>query len=211
MIKIHPSSLGKIMTSAKSKKPEDLSVGALTHCYEKAKEFIYGYRPQISSKYLDKGVICEGDSISLYNSVFFTNHVKNEERRENQWLTGECDIEAIDRIIDVKTSWSAETFPAISSRIDSKLYEWQGRAYLMLWDAPLFELAYCLVSTPTDLIGYESEVLHYVDSIEPSLRITVKQFERDEEKENLIKIKCEAAQIQIQKYIDEITSYHSEL
>ena len=208
---IHPSSLGEIMTGAKSKKPEDLSVGALTHCYKKAKEFVYGYKPQIGSKYLDKGIICENDSIALYNSVFFTDYKKNTERIENDWLTGECDIDAPTKVIDIKTSWSAETFPALSSRVETKLYEWQGRAYMLLWDKPQFELAYCLVSTPDDLIGHESEKLHYVDNIDPTLRVTTKLFERDKDKEELIKIKCRSAQIQIEKFIIEITKEHSQI
>ena len=71
MFLIRASSVGKLMTSAKSKKPEDLSAGAITYCKQLAKEFVYGYRKEINSKYLDKGIICEDQSIQLYNDVFF--------------------------------------------------------------------------------------------------------------------------------------------
>jgi len=208
-MKIRPSSLGKIMTNAKSKKPEDLSVGAITHCYEQAKQFVYGYYPQIKSKAITKGINCEQDSIDLYNLVHFTQHAKNDLRVENDWLSGECDIDTGDRIIDIKTSWSIATFPALSSQIDSKLYEWQGRGYMLLLDRDEFELAYCFISTPESLCEYEQPEIHNVDHIDPTLRVTSKLFKRDEAKEDLIKIKCEAAQKQIDIFIEQITNEHS--
>ena len=210
-IKIRASSLGKIMSLPKSKKPEDLSVGALTHCHDLAKQFVYGYRPEIKSKYLDKGIMCEDDSIRLYNSVFFTSFKKNSERRENEYLTGECDIQDSEIIIDIKSAWSLETFPALSSRIDSKLYDWQGRAYMDLWGVKKFRVAYCMVDTPESLIRYDPEELHIVSEIDPSLRVTIKDFDFDQEKSDLIKIKCQAAQIQIETFIEEITKEHFEL
>ena len=81
MIKIHPSSLSDIMTMAKGKGPEVLSVGAQIYCYNQAKQFVYSYRPDIKSKYLEKGILCEQESINLYNLVFFTDHKKNDHAR----------------------------------------------------------------------------------------------------------------------------------
>jgi hypothetical protein len=208
MILIHPSSLGCIMTNAKSKKPEDLSAGAKTYCKDLAKQFVYGFEKEISNKYLDKGTICEEQSIALYNEVFFTNHKKNTERRTNKWLTGECDILARDRIIDIKSSWSLATFPAFTEDAHDAGYEWQGRAYMMLWDVDLFELAYCMVSTPPELMGWEPEDIHYVDHIDPLLRVTTIQYERCAEREELIKIKCEAAQKYVNEMIEQIANDH---
>ena len=71
---------------------------------------------------------------------------------------------------------------------------------MMLWDCDQFEIAYCLVNTPAELIGFEDESLHYVDHIAPELRVTTVSYERDKEKEELIKIKVESAR----KYIDQI-------
>lgn len=208
MIKLHPSSLGKIMSAAKSKKPEDLSAGAKTYCKQLAKEFAYNYRAEIGSKYLDKGTIVEDLSIDLYNDVFFTSHKKNTERRENEWLTGECDILARDRIIDIKSAWSLATFPAFKEDVHSTDYEWQGRAYMMLWDVDHFELAYCLVSTPAELIGWESEDLHYVDHIPKELRVTCFHYDRCPEREELIKIKATAAQKFISQCVEQIATDH---
>ncbi|MGH1470122.1 MAG: hypothetical protein ACRBCS_02955 [Cellvibrionaceae bacterium] len=208
MFLIRASSVGKLMASAKSKKPEDLSAGAITYCKQLAKEFVYSYQKEINSKYLDKGIICEDQSIELYNDVFFTSHIKNTERKETDYLTGECDINGKDRIIDIKTAWSLDTFPAFKEDVHSSDYEWQGRAYMKLWDKDLFELAYCLVSTPDDLTGYESDTLHYVEEIPKELRVTSALYERDKEKEELIEIKCRAAQKFINEAIQTIAEHH---
>lgn len=209
MILIHPSSLGRIMTNAKSQKPEDLSVGAMTYCRQLAKEFVYGYRAAPSSKEMDKGTICEDQSIALYNEVFFTSLKKNPETRNNQWLIGTCDIDTGSKIIDIKTSWSLSTFPAVKSDAHDTDYEWQGRAYMMLWDRPKFELAFCMVSTPEELIGWEDESAHIVDHIDPALRVTTVEYDRDEAKESLIKIKVEAARTYIEKILEEIAVDHA--
>ncbi len=208
MILIHPSSLGKIMTNAKSNKPEDLSVGAMTYCRQLAKEAVYQYRASPSSKEMEKGTICEEQSIELYNEVFFTNLTKNPQRKKNEWLIGECDLDTGSKIIDIKTSWSLATFPAVKSDAHDSAYEWQGRGYMMLWDRPLFELAFCMVSTPLELIGWEDEEAHLVDHIDPALRVTTLEYARDMEKESLIKIKVEAARAYINKIFDEIATDH---
>ena len=139
--KFRASSLGRIMTDAqaidpalltedlavisrKTKKSDEekamlaplkeqsLSAGAKTYLDTLAKEFVYSYERTISSKYLEKGLMVENDSIELYNSVFFTSLEKNTERRDNEWITGECDIAAPRKIIDIKSAWSLDTFPA---------------------------------------------------------------------------------------------------
>lgn len=190
-----------------------LSAGAKTFVENEAKQFVYGYRPHFSSRETDKGTIVEGQSIELYNSVFFTDHKKNTERRTNEWITGEPDIVCLRsrKIKDIKSSWSLATFPAIRSQGESSLYEWQLRAYMMLWPDEVdgAELAYCMVSTPEELIGYEPESLHLVEEIDPMLRITRLSFVRDLEKEDLIKTKCKAAQAYYELVIEQITQEHA--
>lgn len=207
MVRIRASSLGKIMTDPKSK-DEALSVGAKTFITELAKEYVYGYHKVISSKEMEKGQIVEPDSIALYNSVFFTDHRKNTERKNNTWLTGECDIYTGRKIIDIKSSWSIPTFPATVAIGMDKDYEWQGRAYMMLWDVDQFEIAYCLVNTPDELIGYEDPELHYVDHINPALRVTVVPYQRDKQLEEKIKQKVEAANEYLEKLVEQINLEH---
>lgn len=209
MILIHPSSLGKLMTDAKSKKPEDLSTGAKTYCIQLAKEMVYGYRAEVSTKYMEKGLICEDQAIELYNEVRFTSLRKNPQRKTNEWLCGECDIDTGVKIIDIKNAWSLETFPAIKEDVHDIGYEWQGRGYQMLWGRPVFELAYCMVTTPEHLRKWESESIHIVDHIDPALRVTSIEYARDMEKEELIKIKVDAARKYINEISDRIATDHA--
>ena len=189
---IHPSSLYKIMTAPRTK-GEALSEGAKTYIHELAKQAVYEYKTELDIKQIHKGIRCENESIELYNDVFFTNYVKNEFRFENNYLTGEPDIITDNQVIDIKTSWSLETFPATAEQADKAVYEWQGRGYMMLTGADTFVLSYCLVNTPDDLIGFDDPRLHIFDRIPKHLRITRKIYRRDLEKEELIAEKCKAA------------------
>ncbi len=183
-MKFNSHKLGKLMTSSRTK-GEALSQTAKSYIIQKAKEDFFEYKNEINSKYLSKGLAQEQDSIDLLNLVRVESYTKNEERVENQWLTGCCDIITDTLIIDIKTSWSLDTFPATSYELkDISDYEWQGRAYMWLYDRPYFELSYVMVSTSPELLGeYENASIHYVEHIEPSKRITSIRFERDKELE----------------------------
>lgn len=184
-------------------KDKSLSAGAKTYIESLAKEELYGFKEIITGKYMDKGLIVEDESIQLYNSVFFTDYVKNTERRTNEWITGECDV-IVPGVagIDIKSAWSLATFPATSAAAHDTLYEWQCRGYMMLWNVPLWEVAYCMVNTPDELIKYEQESLHYVDHIDEALRVTIIKYERDMDLEAKIIAKVKAAR----QYFDQITA-----
>jgi len=200
------SALSAIMTDGKGN--DELSVGAKTYVTKLAKEFIYGYDERVSTKYMDKGLRVEDESIDLYNAVHLSSYAKNTERKTNDWITGEADIVADDRIIDIKSSWCLTTFPVLADQGKDTGYEWQLRAYMMLWDKPRADIAYCLVSTPDDLIGYESKQLHKVDHINRELRVTIVPYKRDAALEDKIKIKVEAARIYYDQVIQEISKQH---
>lgn len=189
-------------------KEQSLSAGAKTYCEQIAKEFVYGFENKVSSKYLEKGLMVEDESIALYNSVNFTDLSKNTERRDNDWITGECDLVRADRIVDIKSSWSLQTFPVTADSGRDSTYEWQGRAYMWLWQKPRFDIAYCLVNTPDELIGHEDADLHYVDGINPALRVTTVPYVRDESLEARIRIKVDAANNYIQKLVRQIAAEH---
>ena len=195
------------MTDGKGK--DELSVGAKTYVTKLAKEFVYGYDERITSKYMDKGIRVEDASIDLYNAVKLTSYAKNTERRQNAWITGEADIVATHKIIDIKSSWCLTTFPVLAEQGEDKGYEWQLRAYMMLWDKPYAEIAYCLVSTPDDLIGWEAPSLHQVDHINRELRVTLVPYERDLVLEEKIKVKVEAARIYYEQIVREIANQHT--
>jgi len=181
-MKFRASSLGKLMTSSRAK-GEALSQTAKSYIIQKAKEDFFEYRSELNSKYITKGLAQEQDSIDLLNLVRLEDYKKNEERVENEWLSGCCDIITDTSIIDIKTSWSLDTFPATTYELkDLSDYEWQGRAYMWLYDMPAFELCYVMVTTAPEIMGeYENGALHYVDHIAPEKRITSITFERDKE------------------------------
>ncbi|TCK87321.1 hypothetical protein B0G74_7860 [Paraburkholderia sp. BL9I2N2] len=208
MLRIRCSSLGKIMTEPKSK-DEILSVGAKTYIEDLAKEFVYGYVKEVTSKEMEKGLIVEQACIDLLNEVLFTSFTKNTERRENEWLTGECDIFTGRKIHDIKAPWSLATFPATVFAGRDRDYEWQLRGYMMLWNVDESEIDYCMVSTPDELIRYEPEAIHYVDHIDPMLRVTRVPYARDKALEDKIKRKVDVAREYFEQIAQTIAEEHA--
>ena len=202
---IRCSSLPKIMTSPRSKS-EVLSETAKSYIKQMAKEDFLGYSSELSNKYLEKGIQCESQSIELLNSVLFTSYEKNAERRSNDFLTGEPDIITEDLIIDIKTSWSLDTFPMLVEDVNLKDYEMQLRGYMMLFNVDKAMLAYCMVDTPEHLRSYESEELHLVSHIDSTKRVTMLTIERDEKIEQDIIEKCNAS---LDYYYELITKYNN--
>ena len=200
-MKFRASQLGKLMTSSRTK-GEVLGQTAKSYIIQKAKEDFFEYKTELTNKYVMKGIHQEQDSIDLLNALRFESYKKNEKREENEWLTGSCDIITEDLIIDVKSSWSLETFPATSYELkDLSEYEWQGRAYMWLYDMPTFELCYVMVSTADELLSdFDSYAIHKVDHIDPAKRITSITFERDKELE-----------IQMAERLIEATKFYKEV
>lgn len=133
---------------------------------------------------LQKGIQCEPDSIELYNEVKDTFYIKNIERITSGLLTGECDLldEKESLVIDIKTAYSKATFPYMMKL--SKLYEWQLRAYMHLYNVDHAELAYCLVDTPQELIKAKDPLeWHIMSDVELKHRVSTLRIERDLEKE----------------------------
>ena len=207
------SGISEIMGEGKG--ADGLSVAAKTFLNGLAKEYVYAYNKVISSKYFDKGIKCEDSAIEMYNDVFFTSHIKNTERRTNDFITGEPDIIVPGkRIIDIKNAWSLDTFPATSAEVaeiaKKSGYDYQGRAYMWLFDIDEFEVAYCLVSTPEDLRKYEQVELHEVDHIAPALRISKALVTRDRAIEEKMKLKVIAAREYLENMVALINIEHRE-
>lgn len=235
--KFHPSSLGLLMTDAQSVdrslvppdlleicdkprktdkdrelllpyKEASLSAGAKTYLNSLAKEHVYGYRQEVDTKYMDKGRLCEQAAIDLINYLRFKSYEKNTERRESEYLTGECDIYVPGaKTIDTKVAWSLATFPAVSEDAHDMLYEWQGRAYMKLWDVSEHEVVFAMLNTPEELIRWEQRELHIVDHIPPELRLTSITYKRDMALEAKMDAKCATA---MQYLLRRIELIHSE-
>ena len=172
------SSLAKLMTNPRNKS-ESLSETAKSYIKQLAKETFYGYTSKIETKQMRKGTEYEMESIALVNSVWFgSNFVKNQLRETQGYLSGHPDIITDDSIIDIKTSWSLETFPALPEDADS--YEWQVRGYMHLFNKPRAFVIFCMIDTDDELLSdWDNKDIHKVSHIDPTKRITVVQYERD--------------------------------
>jgi hypothetical protein len=191
------------MTASRSKS-EALSETAKSYIKSIAKQDYFGYTTELNNKYVTKGIQCEEQSIELLNDVLFTNYEKNTERKTTELLTGECDIYTPELIIDIKTSWSFDTFPATPSDINIKDYEYQLRGYMYLYGVERAALAYCMVNTPSDLIGYESEDLHRVRDTPIQSLVTMLTIERDYQLEQEMLERSAAAIEYYKTYINDI-------
>lgn len=209
-ILIRCSSLGKIMTEPKTKTEGILSVGAKTYIRELAQQEILGVDFEFSSKETQKGIEVEDQSIALLNRVRGLSLVKNTERKSNGLITGECDLYDAERKRghDLKSSWSAKTFPGWAVDCEDKLYEWQMRGYMLLWDADEWEVNYALVDTPERLIGFEPLAMHVVSHIPEHMRLTSWTIQRDFAKERAIAEKVEAAREYYAKVVQEFDQIH---
>lgn len=212
MYLIHPSSIGKIMTeptAAAIKAGEVLSAGAKTYLKNIARQISYDFEPNLDVKYVNKGIQCEQESIDLLNRLYFKKYAKNQTRIETDLLSGECDILADTYIRDIKTSWSLETFPVLIEDAKDSMYEWQGRAYMHLYNRDTFYLDYCMVTTPEELRKYEPANLHEVDHIPEEMRVTTVVYQRDMELEKKMLEKCRVAQLYIEQIKKQILIDHN--
>lgn len=206
------SSIGKLMTEPRSKSEGPLSVGAKTYIRELAAQEIFGVDFEVSSKPMEKGIECEEDSIQLLNRVRGLSLSKNTERKTNDFITGEADLFNAEekRGHDIKSSWSIATFPICIADCEDKLYEWQMRGYMALWDADEWEVNYCLVDTPDRLVTFEPMQLHVVSHIPEHMRVTTWTVKRDAEKEAAIYEKVKFAREYFNQVIEEFDRYHAD-
>jgi hypothetical protein len=205
-MKWRPSSLGKLMTQPKAKS-EVLSETAKSYIKTKAKEDYFGYSTHLQTKPMLKGTDWEEESIALVNQVRGTFYVKNKERFENEFLTGEPDIILDHSIIDIKTPWSIETWPATPGEGINKDYEWQLMGYCWLLNKSHAELIYCMIDTDDTLLNdWDNRFIHKVSHIDPAKRITVLEYQRNTINEEMMVEKLTAATEYYNNYINQLNN-----
>ena len=154
-MKIRCSSLGKIMTAPRSKN-EVLSQTAKAYIEELAKEHLFGIKKVFKSRYTDKGNEVEEQAIELTEEVLgFEFLTKNEKYFENDYIKGTPDVITTSLIIDVKSSWSGETFPFFESELPNKDYYYQVMGYMWLTGKKNALISYCLINTPEEIVNDE--------------------------------------------------------
>jgi hypothetical protein len=240
MMRFHPSAIGDLMSDAvsidpalltpelaaiarKTKKTDEekaillplkqktLSVGAKTALTTMAKEFIFGYRKVVDTKQMQKGLMLEAEAIRMLGALDFCRYEKNTERRTTDLLTGECDIYIPgERTKDTKVSWDISTFPVTEEDAHDTGYEWQGRAYMHLWDVPRHDVEYLLLDTPEELIHWEQVELHRVSHIPLELRRTTVTYMRDAALEQKMLTKLAIAQRYLENLVDRILETHGQ-
>lgn len=160
-ILFRPSSLGDIMTGvAKNWSVED-SLTCKRKLIKIHREIKYHRYYNYSNKYTEKGIKMEQDAITLYSRVKKIKFKKNTERIVNDYFTGEPDIRTKGETIDVKCSWSLDTFPHALTDKPDKAYEYQGHGYMSLDNADKHTIVYCLVNSPLNLLIREKEKIYY--------------------------------------------------
>jgi hypothetical protein len=154
-MKIRCSQLGKIMTAPRSKS-EVLSQTAKTYVEELAKEHLFGIKKVFKSRYTDKGNEVEEKAIELTEDVLgFEFLTKNEDYFENEWIKGTPDIITTSLVIDVKSSWSGDTFPFFETELPNKDYYYQVMGYMWLTGKKNALISYCLINTPEEIVNDE--------------------------------------------------------
>ena len=165
IFKIRASACGQIMKSARSKN-ELLSETAKGYIDTWLKEQIYKRKKEISSKYIEKGLICEDNSIDFIAEHFgYGILIKNEKHYEDDYITGTPDIVLRDIVIDVKNSWDCFSFPLFSDDYN-KDYYYQAQCYMHLTGIHKYKLIYVLSDTPENLIASELKKYSYAHGVD---------------------------------------------
>jgi len=204
-----------------------LSATAKSYLQQLHKEEVFGKREDVRSKYLDKGIQVEEQSITLYSELTGQLFIKNKERRENDFITGEPD-NTQGKIRDIKSSWNLATFPMHDTELKNQMYYWQLQGYMSLFDFKESELIYCLVDTPEELIademrrtgwklGFVADIPDELESeirrnmtfsdIPKELRCKVFHVERDDSQIKLLENQIKLAR----KYLNELSESLGEM
>ena len=187
-----------------------ISATAKSAVREIAKFDLFGYQSFEGNKYTEKGLQLEEQAIKLSSLSRGLVLKKNSERRENDWIQGECDIYVPSRklIIDTKCTYDIGTHPFFRDEAEEKAkkqgYDIQVQGYMWLWDCEEANIDFCLFPTPIDMVKpWESEekLIDLVEQIPQKKRLTTVVIKRDETIIEKIKQRVEAAQDYYQELI----------
>ena len=157
--KFRCSMLGQLMVNPRNKK-DNLSVTTRTYLQELHKEELFGFRNEITTLEMQKGVLVEDDAIEVvsevHNRPIESMYTKNERFFENEFICGTPDIYVEDDVlIDIKNSFTMKTFPMYYTGdlySYNKDYYWQLQGYMELTDMKESMVARCLLDTPEEIL-----------------------------------------------------------
>jgi hypothetical protein len=181
--KIRASGVSQIMTNSRSKS-EPLGETCKTFLEDWYKEQIYGFRKEIKSKYLTKGLMMEDTAIEFYSVAKDIDFmIKNIDHYSDDFMQGTPDLIHHEIVYDFKISWNAYTFPLFDSEY-SKPYWMQLQVYMHLTGVKKARLVYILQDTP-DFLTYEEPISY--DALD--LKYRIKEFEFDYDPEFIETVK----------------------
>lgn len=201
---------------------DEVPKGAMTHLRKWLLERTHNERIPMANKYTVKGNRAEDEAIEFvqeYCPDLGGLLIKNEKFRENDHFQGTWDVITPNgqKIIDIKNSFTAETFPFYEAEIPTKGYEKQvGVGYCSIADAPEGEVIYCLMNASIDEISNEVSRYCYstgqeeteeifelfkkrmtYDHLEPLQRIKRFSFKRMDKDIELTKKRVEACRVEL--------------
>ncbi|OOF84176.1 translocation protein TolB precursor [Rodentibacter ratti] len=207
------SGLADLMPEPKPKK-DGISATAKSAVRKIAKFDLFGYQDFEGNKYTEKGNLLEEQAIKLSGRKRGLPIKKNTERRENEWITGECDIYVPSRklIIDTKCSWDIGSHPFFTDEAADKAkkagYDIQMQGYMWLWDCEEAQIDFVLFPTPYEMLSSYDSPERYIDLVEQipqEKRITTVTVKRDNAIIDKIKDRVGAAQEYYQQLIQEMS------
>lgn len=196
--KCRASAAGKLMTNPRNK-ADLLSQTTKSFVEEWIKQQIYGYRKEITSKEMNKGIIFEDTAIDkAIEWLDLPFAIKNTERFTDEFFTGEPDLILPDEVIDIKNSWDCFTFPLFEKEIPTDDYFYQVQVYMYLTGKRKARVVYILLETP-ETYNEPAKSYDHVDK-----KYKIKEFAFDYKPEVIDKLKERI--INIRKYINELQS-----
>lgn len=153
--KFRCSAVGKIIS--KSGKLIEGNKTYLRECYIGE---INDIKKDISSKYFDKGNLCEQDAMQiLQDALYPKSFVKSFKKQvSNDFIQGTPDVVMSDYLYDIKNAYDRFTF---ANAEKSWEYEWQIKAYLWITGKTKGRLFYTLTNIPEELLQDEERKLFY--------------------------------------------------
>lgn len=168
--KFRASAVHKLITEPKGaaeKKAGELSQTAKSYLKELYIEAVWGLSRDIQTAAMDKGKLTEEQSLTLLSRMDKKLYIKNRDRVENQWFSGEPDIfegESIRQakyIIDAKSSFTPWSFFAVFGEKLNPEYRTQLNIYFDLCNCEEGEVSYCLNNTPEHIVNDQKRRIFY--------------------------------------------------
>lgn len=160
-VKFRASSWGNLLSEPQTKADREAGRLGMTCQKELIKIYNwikYGRQIDLTGKQIEKGNVCEPESINLYSMVEGVIYEKNEQQLENEWFTGKpdlylgTDIYHAEEVDDIKTRWSIDSFmPKLIEKVDAGEIA-QMNVYYSLTGATKGAIVNTLVSAPDYMV-----------------------------------------------------------